>query len=74
MARVALYYCHVSKILKLTVSCPFGLIEGGTISGVRDAGGSLPDCFRLISHMASANCSGFNFPSWLMSHKFLNSC
>ena len=55
----------------LTPSCPLGRIVGGTMSGVRAAGGSLPACFRCISHMAKANCSGFNFPSCFMSHRFL---
>ena len=56
---------------QLTASCPLGLIEGGTISGVNAAGGSLPDCFRFINHIARANCSGFNLPSCFISHKFL---
>ena len=42
------------------------------MSGVSAAGGSLPACLRLISHMAKQNCSGFSFPSCFMSHKFLN--
>ena len=55
----------------LTASCPFGLILGGTMSGVKAAGGSRPACFLWMNHIARANCSGFNLPSWWISHKFL---
>ena len=59
---------------KHTCICVLALIDGGTMSGVRAAGGSLPACFCWINHMANANCSGFNFPSWLMSQRFLKMC
>lgn len=36
--------------------------EGGIISGVKVAGGSMPLSVCLISHIAMANCSLFSFP------------
>lgn len=45
--------------------------DGGTISGVRRWGVSIPLIFWLTSSMASANCSWFNFPVPLISQRFL---
>jgi len=45
-----------------TIVSPAFRTEGGIISGVKLAGGSMPLSFCLISHMAMANCSLFNFP------------
>ncbi len=49
--------------INLTASWPFGRIEGGTMSGVKAAGGSLPDCLREMNHIANINCSGLSLPS-----------
>ena len=48
-----------------------GLKVGGIISGNRVEGNSVPDLLWLTKYIANANCSEFNFPLCLRSHKVL---
>ena len=49
----------------------FGLKVGGIISGSSVEGSSVPALFCLTKYIAKANCSEFNFPLCLRSHKVL---
>lgn len=44
---------------------------GGTISGVKAAGGSIPFKHRATNHIAKANCSLFNLPFCFISQSDL---
>lgn len=59
---------------KIFTTSPSGLFVrklGGTISGVKVGGTSMPFMYLAINHIANANCSLFNLPLCFISHKAL---